>query len=106
MKTSYKLGEDAKERMETMVNYLDGFKIAEEDLRLRGIGELFGTRQSGISDLRMANLATDQDWLMKARAEAQTVLENDPHLRKPEHQALRQIVLDDYQQRFGLIEIA
>ena len=75
-------------------------------MRLRGIGQLFGTRQSGISDLRMANLATDQDWLIKARAEATSLLTNDPHLRKPEHQVLRQIVLNDYQQRFGLIEIA
>ncbi|MCB0280288.1 MAG: ATP-dependent DNA helicase RecG, partial [Calditrichaeota bacterium] len=106
LKTSYRIGDDAKERMQIMVDHLDGFKIAEEDLRLRGIGELFGTRQSGISDLRMANLATDQDWLMKARAEAEHILQEDPHLRKAEHSALRQIVMTDYQQRFGLIEIA
>ena len=105
LKTAYNLSSDGKERMEVMCSTNDGFRIAEEDLRIRGIGELFGTRQSGISDLRMANLATDQAWLLKAREAAEALLEDDPHIRKNEHKGLRSAVVL-YAKRFGLIDIA
>ncbi len=65
----------------------DGFKLAEEDLRLRGPGEYFGTRQSGLPDLKVARL-TDVALIEQARAEATRILEVDPELRRAEHRAL------------------
>jgi ATP-dependent DNA helicase RecG len=65
----------------------DGFKLAEEDLRLRGPGEYFGTRQSGLPDLKVARL-TDVVLIEQARAEATRILEGDPEMRRPEHRAL------------------
>ena len=67
----------------------DGFAVAEEDLRFRGPGDYFGTRQSGLPDLRMARLS-DQDILVLARQEASALLKEDPNLEWPEHQALAQ----------------
>jgi ATP-dependent DNA helicase RecG len=63
-----------------MVKSNDGFRIAEEDLNIRGPGEFFGTRQSGIPDLRIANIVRDAALLNEARMEAITVIENDPDL--------------------------
>ena len=67
----------------------DGFAVAEEDLRFRGPGDYFGTRQSGLPDLRMARLS-DQDILALARQEASALLKEDPNLERSEHQALAQ----------------
>ena len=63
----------------------DGFEIAEEDLRLRGPGDLMGTQQSGLLDLKIADLAKDNQILVAAREEALKVLQMDPNLAKPEH---------------------
>jgi ATP-dependent DNA helicase RecG len=79
--------EEAQERLRIMETTDDGFKLAEEDLRLRGPGEYFGTRQSGLPDLKVARL-TDVALIEQARAEAARVLEGDPELRRPEHRAL------------------
>lgn len=76
--------EDAIARLEAMERLVDGFQLAEVDLELRGPGEFFGTRQSGLPDLRMARL-TDHDLLLKARAEAVALLEHDPELLSPEN---------------------
>lgn len=76
-------------RLKTMVETTDGFKIAEIDLELRGPGEFFGTRQSGIPQLQIANLMTDGDLLTAARREAYAIIDRDPHLRLHEHDALR-----------------
>ena len=81
--------EVALERLSAMERIEDGFQLAEEDLRLRGPGEYFGTRQSGLPDLRMARL-TDSDLLALAREEAQALLGRDPDLDAPEHVALKQ----------------
>jgi len=67
----------------------DGFAVAEEDLRFRGPGDYFGTRQSGLPDLRMARLS-DQDLLALARQEASALLKEDPNLEWPQHKALAQ----------------
>ena len=67
----------------------DGFAVAEEDLRFRGPGDYFGTRQSGLPDLRMARLS-DQDILILARQEASALLREDPNLELPQHQVLAQ----------------
>jgi len=83
--TGNKLSNEGKKRMEIMVRTNDGFEIAEEDLRLRGPGDLMGTQQSGLLDLKIADLAKDNQILVAAREEALQVLNNDPNLAKPEH---------------------
>ena len=80
---------EAKERLEVMERLSDGFAVAEEDLRFRGPGDYFGTRQSGLPDLRMARLS-DQDLLALARQEAAALLRDDPALKRTEHCALAQ----------------
>ena len=86
--TSYKLGADSKLRMETMVRTNDGFEISEVDLRLRGPGDLDGTQQSGVLDLKIADLAQDGQILQLARSAAQAILNEDPNLSAPENQLL------------------
>ena len=78
---------EAKERLDVMERLSDGFAVAEEDLRFRGPGDYFGTRQSGLPDLRMARLS-DQDLLALARQEAAALLRDDPALERPEHRAM------------------
>jgi len=78
---------EAMERLQIMEQTGDGFRLAEEDLRLRGAGEFFGTRQSGLPDLRMARLS-DTPLLEQARAEAIELFKKDPYLKKPEHALL------------------
>jgi len=88
--TSYKLGADSKLRMETMVRTNDGFEISEVDLKLRGPGDLDGTQQSGVMDLKIADLAQDGQILSLARSSAQAVLNEDPNLSSQENQLLIQ----------------
>jgi ATP-dependent DNA helicase RecG len=88
--TSHKLGENSKTRMETMVNSSDGFEIAEVDLRLRGPGDMMGTQQSGVLDLKIANIVKDKDILSLARHWAKQVLVADPKLENPKHQPIAQ----------------
>ena len=80
-----KLSNDAKTRLQTMVETNDGFKIAEVDLKLRGPGDLMGTQQSGILNLRIADIVKDSAILQKARSIAIDVLKNDPNLSKQEN---------------------
>jgi len=81
--------DEGQARMEIMVETQDGFRIAEEDLRLRGPGEFFGTRQSGMPELILADVLHDIDILTETREAAFRLIEEDPELRKPEHRALR-----------------
>lgn len=83
------LGETAKARLSIMRESEDGFRIAEEDLRLRGGGEVLGTRQSGMPELRLADLAVHQDLLAIAQDDARLVMARDPELKTPRGQALR-----------------
>jgi ATP-dependent DNA helicase RecG len=83
--TGVKLSKDAKKRIETLVSSNDGFKIAEVDLELRGPGNLMGTQQSGVLNMKIANIIEDQAILTKAREAAQELLKSDPKLSKPEH---------------------
>jgi ATP-dependent DNA helicase RecG len=86
--TGYKLSADAKLRIRTMTETNNGFEISEVDLKLRGPGELEGTAQSGVLDLRIADIAKDQLILLQARNAAQQLLDEDPTMNKPENQAL------------------
>lgn len=86
------LGETAKARLKTMRDTDDGFVIAEQDLRLRGAGELLGTRQSGMPLFRLADLAAHSDLLAVARDDAQLVLQRDPELQSARGEALRTLL--------------
>ena len=79
--------EVARERLDIIEKTQDGFQLAEEDLKLRGPGEFFGTRQSGLPDLRMAKLS-DVALLELARSEAIRLFEKDKELERPEHEPL------------------
>jgi ATP-dependent DNA helicase RecG len=83
------LGETAKARLKTLRETDDGFVIAEEDLRLRGAGELLGTRQSGMPEFRIADLAVHGELLSAARDDAKLILSQDPDLRSQRGEALR-----------------
>jgi ATP-dependent DNA helicase RecG len=88
--SSMKLSADAKIRLDTMVRTNDGFEIAEIDLQLRGPGNIEGTQQSGVLDLKLADLATDQQLLAEARKTVIQLLEDDPELVKDDNRILRQ----------------
>jgi ATP-dependent DNA helicase RecG len=83
------LGQVAKARLEMMRSSEDGFRIAEEDLRLRGEGEVLGTRQSGMAAFRLARLESDGDLLEAARDDARLIVERDPRLQSERGRALR-----------------
>jgi ATP-dependent DNA helicase RecG len=89
--------DDGRQRLEAMVRTCDGFAIAEEDLKLRGPGEFYGTKQSGILKLRIANIIGDAKILDVARAEAFALVERDPELDLPEHRRLREHLRSHYQ---------
>jgi len=93
----------AQRRLSTMLNTLDGFKIAEIDLELRGPGDFLGTRQSGLPVLQLANLMTDGELLLTARAEAFELIARDPHLRSPEHRVLRKSFEERMKDLLGLL---
>jgi len=100
-----KLSEEARVRLKTMVDTTDGFMIAETDLRLRGPGDMAGTQQSGIVDLKIANLLRDEKILKYARNLAQEILEDDPLLRSKENAILARTLqaLNKYQPDWGSI---
>lgn len=98
-----KLNDAGRERIRTMVESTDGFYIAEMDLKLRGPGEFFGTKQSGLPSLRIANLLRDQDVLEIARREAMDFV-----ARPPSEEELRRAVAyirDHWQRRYGLVQV-
>ncbi len=84
--------EDVRARLSIMTRTNDGFKISEEDLRLRGPGDFFGSRQHGLPEMHVADLGADMDVMQRAQSEAQLLLTADPELTLPEHAALRQSV--------------
>ena len=86
--SNHKLSHDGRKRLNTMVKTNNGFEIAEIDLELRGPGNIEGTEQSGVLDLKMANLATDQQLLIQVRKIVEGIFETDPQLVNPEHQIL------------------
>ncbi|MGB0451562.1 MAG: ATP-dependent DNA helicase RecG [Flavobacteriaceae bacterium] len=87
--SGHKLSDDARQRLQTMVATNDGFEISEADLRLRGPGDLMGTQQSGVLQLKIADLVKDGETLKLARSYAQEVLRQDPELNHPDHNGVR-----------------
>ena len=85
-------GETAKQRFDIMTQTNDGFRIAEKDLELRGPGDFFGARQSGLPTLRIADLMTDTRVMYAAGRDAKRILETDPSLTAPEHAGLKKSV--------------
>lgn len=92
-------GEDAEKRLEILRNSDDGFFIANEDLRLRGPGDIFGIRQSGELAFKLADIYTDAKVLKDAAAEAERILKDDPELEKREHSELRKVLEKSYQSK-------
>lgn len=90
--TGYKLSNDSKTRIETMVSTNDGFEIAEVDLKLRGPGDLMGKQQSGVLQLQIADIVKDKDILLQARQIAVEVLTKDPSVEKPENIVLQKVL--------------
>ena len=91
--TGSKLNRDAKERIKTMCETNDGFKIAEKDLELRGPGDIEGTRQSGVLNFKLANLVNDKEILEKAKREAEVLLAKDEELSSAENLMIKNYLL-------------
>jgi ATP-dependent DNA helicase RecG len=104
--SSGKLSEDGERRLKVMVATNDGFRIAEEDLSIRGPGDFLGTRQAGIPDFRIANILRDGRLLEEARQAAFSVAERDPTLALPAHRELREELLRRWGGRLELAGIA
>jgi len=97
---------EGRARMEIMQSTSDGFVIAEEDLKLRGPGEFFGTRQSGLPDLKIANILRDAEALEAAREEAFALIQEDPGLEKPEHRLLKEKLKEKFRNNLVYINIS
>jgi ATP-dependent DNA helicase RecG len=102
----YRRSEEAKRRLEAMVETTDGFKIAEEDLALRGPGEFMGTRQHGMPPFRIANIARDVGILSQAREAAFNLVEADSGLSRPENARIKEVLLSRWEGRLTLADIS
>jgi ATP-dependent DNA helicase RecG len=103
--TGETISPEAEQRLDAMVATQDGFALAELDLQQRGPGEFFGTRQAGLPEFRVANLARDRDLLELAKREAAAFVETpDPTLTRPEIEAVWERLKQQWQRRYGLVE--
>ncbi len=100
------LDDVSKKRLNTMCDTNDGFKISEVDMEIRGPGEFFGTRQSGVLNFILTDLNKDKDILDSARKLAYEILESDPQMRKPEHIPIKKMLLSTYKDAMYLMNIA
>jgi ATP-dependent DNA helicase RecG len=98
-------GPDSRERLRILAESDDGFEIARADLRLRGMGDLFGARQHGLPEFRFFDPERDESLLLTARHEAWQVIEKDPALRSPEHRAYRDELVTRYGERARMYEV-
>ncbi len=96
--TGNKISEDCYKRIQIMVSTTDGFKIAEEDLAMRGPGDLYGTRQSGLIKFKLADIVRDIAILEQTRAAAQQLLTLDPGLKLPQHRYIRNMLVNQGKQ--------
>ncbi|HHJ52691.1 MAG TPA: ATP-dependent DNA helicase RecG [Caldithrix abyssi] len=106
LKTPFNIGEVAQKRMRIMTETSDGFLIAEKDLELRGWGDFFGTKQSGMPDFKLANPITDREILEDARKDAFLLVQKDPQLRLSEHAQLRRTLKENWSERWRLARIS
>ena len=83
------VSEQAKRRFDIMCKTTDGFKIADEDLNMRGPGDFFGSKQHGLPELKIASLLSDNELLILSRTAAGELLTDDPDMKKPEHAGIR-----------------
>jgi ATP-dependent DNA helicase RecG len=97
-------GKDARERLLTMARTQDGFEIARADLRIRGPGEMLGTRQAGLPIFEVADLYRDEAILDEAREDAMRLSEEDPALSRPEHEATGE-ALERWSSRLSLARV-
>ena len=97
--------EIAKSRLEILTKSNDGFKIAEQDLRLRGPGEMFSARQHGLPDLKIASIIEDFDLLVTARKDAFEMISHDPTLSKPKHRNIRKALLTKFAGTLDLADV-
>lgn len=104
--TGHKLSRESKVRMETMCRTNDGFEISEVDMQLRGPGDIEGTQQSGILDLRIADLARDQAILQIARNAAQDLIDEDPNLEKEENKCMKLFLEQKERNRMNWSKVA
>jgi ATP-dependent DNA helicase RecG len=97
---------DAQRRLSALVKSNDGFLIAEEDLKIRGPGEMLGFRQWGAPEFRAANLLRDADLLAQARQDAFALVEQDPGLIRPQHQALKEATRRRWHSKMALGDVS
>jgi ATP-dependent DNA helicase RecG len=100
-----RIGKEAWRRLKVMEETIDGFRIAEEDLAIRGPGEFLGVRQWGLPDFRVANLIRDVRLLQQARQEAFALIDHDPQLSREEHLPLREIIQAKWLERLELAAV-
>ena len=96
---------EAAERLEIFTRTEDGFEIAREDLRIRGMGDLFGERQSGVPTFRIADPLRDEELNERARAAAARLLARDPGLERAEHAGLRRVLGERYSRSLELFRV-
>jgi len=97
--------DEAKAHIKVFVECSDGFRLAEEDLRLRGPGEFFGTRQHGLPELRIGNIVTDYDLLKLTASDARDLINEDASLKAPRFRKLRKQVLDRFGETLELVDV-
>ena len=93
-------------RLQTMLKYTDGFKIAEIDLKLRGPGDIFTTKQSGFPELKYADIIADSGILMDAKLSAFKLIENDPDISSEQNKIIKQNLIEHYSHNFIYAKIA
>ena len=96
--------DEGKIRLNVMCQTQNGFEIAEEDLKLRGSGELYGTRQSGMPDFRIADLINDIEVIQLARQAAVELVSGDPHLELPQHGVLKSALQRFWGDKLSLVQ--
>ena len=99
------LTEQGHARIDALTTTTDGFVIAERDLEIRGPGDFFGTRQSGLPQFRVADLLRDAAILEEARRDALAIIASDPELRALEHRGLRQVLLARWRGKLALASV-
>jgi len=104
--SGYKLSAEGRKRLEVMVSTSDGFVIAEEDLKLRGPGDLQGTKQSGLLDFKIASIVKDSDLMIRTRKLAEHLLEKDPQLNEEKNLIIRQELIRNFKGKANWVKIS